>query len=58
MAINTLLYTWMEGDNFTSDTPRAVKIIVVNASKWLAQNIKKLKAYNAVFSGSVKSMEV
>lgn len=58
MAVNTLLYTWMAGDKFLNSTPRGVKEIVANASLWLIKNIKKAKAYNAVFSGSVKAEEV
>ena len=58
MAINTLLYTWMNGDEFISSVPRAVKEVVRNASLWLAKNVKKNKPYNVVFSGSVKLEEV
>lgn len=58
MAINTLLYTWMDGEVFISSVPEAVKEVVRNASLWLARNIKKMKPYNVVFSGSVKLVEV
>lgn len=58
MAINTLLYTWMSGDEFISSVPKVVKEVVRNASLWLAKNVKKNKPYNVVFSGSVKSEEV
>lgn len=57
MAINTLLYTWMDGEVFISSVPEAVKEVVRNASLWLARNIKKMKPYNVVFSGSVKLVE-
>lgn len=58
MAINTLLYTWMEGDRWVPSVPSLVKDLVGNASLWLAKNVKQGKAYNVVFSGSVKSSEV
>lgn len=58
MAINTLLYTWMDGDKFISSVTKAVKELVSNASLWLAKNVKKNKPYNVVFSGSVKLVEV
>lgn len=55
MAVNTLLYTWMAGDKFLKDTPARVLEVVANASVWLVKNLKKAKAYNVVFSGSVKT---
>lgn len=35
MAINTLLCTWMEGDQLVSDVPPEVKKVIIGASKWL-----------------------
>lgn len=58
MAINTLLYTWMDGEEFIPSVPEAVKEVVRNASLWLARNVKTSKPYNVVFSGSVKLGEV
>ena len=58
MAVNTLLYIWTTGERFVSDVPTDVKDVVGNASLWLVKNAMKGKAYNAVFSGSVKSGEV
>ena len=60
MAVNALLYTWMSGEKLLPNTPTAVKNAVVRASEWLTQNTLtgQYKPYSAVFSGSVKSMEV
>lgn len=58
VAINALLYTWMKGDMFLPSVPTAVKEVVGNASLWLANNVKKSKPYNVMFSGSVKEVEV
>lgn len=58
MAINALLYIWTSGGEFVSKVPGSVKEVVGNASLWLMANVKKGKAYNVVFSGSVKSSEV
>ena len=49
LAINVLLYTWMEGDNFTPSVPSSVKSVVYKASQWLAKNIGKEKASGAFF---------
>ncbi len=58
MAVNALLYIWTSGDAFVPKVPGGVKEVVGNASLWLVKNAKKGKAYNVVFSGSVKSSEV
>ena len=58
MAINTLLYTWMVGNQLMLDTPKPVVDVVKNASLWLVKNAKKGKPYNVFFSGSVKLGEV
>ena len=58
MAVNVLLDTWMNGEQLIDEVPGRVKDVVGNASLWLVKNVKKGKAYNAVFSGSVKSGEV
>lgn len=60
MAVNVLLYTWMEGDTLLAETPAAVKETVGNASQWLLLNTLsgKYKPWNAVFSGSVKGVNV
>ncbi len=58
MAVNTLLYSWMKGGEFLPSTPSRLKYVVGNASLWLVKNLRKMKAYNVVFSGSVKSAQV
>lgn len=58
MAVNTLLYTWMTGEEFIPSVPKAVKDVVVNASVWLTKNMKKTKPFNVIYSGSVKAFEV
>lgn len=55
VAINALLYTWMIGNDFVPGVPTAVKEVVGNASLWLANNVKKSKPFNVMFSGSVKA---
>ena len=47
LAINVLLYTWMEGNNFVPSVPSSVKSLVCKASQWLAKNIGKEKASGA-----------
>lgn len=60
MAVNVLLYTWMEGDALLAETPAAVKETVNKAALWLVNNTLsgKYKPWNAVFSGSVKGVAV
>ena len=58
MAINALLFSWTTGDKLDPEVPAHVKEVVANASLWLMKNVKKRKAYNVVFSGSVKANEV
>ena len=60
MAVNVLLYTWMEGDILLAETPAAVIEIVDKAAKWLIENTLsgKYKPWNVVFSGSVKGISV
>ena len=60
MAVNVLLYTWMEGDALLAETPAAVMETVDKATKWLVENTLsgKYKPWNVVFSGSVKGTEV
>ena len=58
MAVNALLYTWMDGDRLSPDVPFQVKTVVVGASKWLMKYAKQMPAKSVVFSGSVKSTEV
>ena len=49
LAINALLSTWMEGDNFVPSVPSSVKSVVSKASQWLAKNIGKEKATGVFF---------
>ena len=60
MAVNVLLYSWLKGDLLETETPAEVKEIVEKASQWLIQNTLsgKYKLWNAVFSGSVKTVDV
>ncbi len=58
MAINALLYTWMEGNALVKETPIQVKKVVVGAAKWLVKHALNAKAKCVVFSGSVKSENV
>ena len=58
VAINALLYTWMNRNEFIPSVPTVVKEVVGNASLWLANNVKKSKPFNVMFSGSVKVDEV
>jgi len=58
MALNALLYTWIDGDQLSPDVPLDVKKVVVGASKWLMKHAKRMPAKCVVFSGSVKSTEV
>ena len=60
MAVNVLLYTWMEGDTLLAETPAAVVETVDKAAQWLIGNTLsgKYKPWNVVFSGSVKAITV
>ena len=60
MAVNALLYTWMEGDTLLAETPAAVVETVDKAARWLIENTLsgKYKPWNVVFSGSVKGLAV
>ena len=53
MAVNTLLYTWTDGDRFSPDVPFQVKRVVVGASKWLMKYAKQMPAKCAIFSWPV-----
>ena len=60
MAVNILLYTWMEGDTLLAETPAAVVETVNKAAQWLIGDTLsgKYKPWNVVFSGSVKDFDV
>ena len=60
MAVNTLLYTWMDGDKFLPTTPSSVLKTVMNGTEWLVRNALsgKYKPLNVLFSGSVKTADV
>lgn len=60
MAVNTLLYTWMDGDKLLPSAPSPVLKTVMNASEWLVRNTLsgKYKPFNVLFSGSVKTVDV
>ena len=60
MAVNALLYTWTERGQLLPETPSEVLRVVTGAAEWLLENTLcgKYRPYNAIFSGSVKSMEV
>jgi hypothetical protein len=60
MAINSLLYTWSQGDKLVSDVPTNVRELLVKACNWLMHNANsdRYQHSNAFFSGSVKSSQV
>ena len=60
MAVNALLYTWTERGKLLPSTPSEVVEVVRAAADWLKENslTGKFRPLNAVFSGSVKSIEV
>ena len=58
MAVNTLLYTWTDGDQLSPDIPFQVKMVVAGASKWLIKYAKRMPAKCVVFSWPVHDLEV
>ena len=58
MAVNALLYTWMDGDRLSPDVPFEVKTVIVRASKWLMKYAKRLPAKNVFFSMPIHNTDV
>lgn len=58
MALNALFYIWTENGHFIPNTPTQVYQCIIAGAEWLIANAVtgKFKAYNVVFSGSVKSV--
>jgi len=60
MAVNALLYIWTLGSEFIMGASDEVVGTITNASQWLVKHSLsgQYKDFNAVFSGSVKTVEV
>ena len=60
VAVNALLYTWTENQKLLPNTPQKVRTVINNASQWLVKHAlsDKYKAFNVIFSGSVKTVDV